>query len=197
MLLKSIKERRSVRQYYPDQIPRETLERLLEAAAWSPSAHNRQPWRFVVINDNALKQVLAHAMAGRLAQDLRQDGVSEAEIARDTGRSLQRLTGTPVLIIVCLSMADMDKYPDQARQHLEYLMAVQSVAMASQNLLLMAAAEGLGACWMCAPLFCPDTVRQTLSLPIDFEPQGLITLGYPAQIPTRTRDPIHTKVIFR
>ena len=60
-------------------------------------------------------------------------------------------------------------------------MAIQSVALAAQNLLLTAHAAGLGACWRCAPLFCPDTVRETLSLPSDWEPQALITIGYPAE----------------
>ncbi|MBI3762690.1 MAG: nitroreductase family protein, partial [Chloroflexi bacterium] len=61
----------------------------------------------------------------------------------------------------------------------EYLMAAQSVAMAVQNLLLAANAEGLGACWMCAPLFCPDTVRAALGLAEDWEAQAVITLGHP------------------
>ena len=52
--------------------------------------------------------------------------------------------------------------------------------MAAQNLLLAAHAGGLAACWMCAPLFCPDTVATALALPADWEPQALITLGYPA-----------------
>jgi coenzyme F420-0:L-glutamate ligase/coenzyme F420-1:gamma-L-glutamate ligase len=76
-------------------------------------------------------------------------------------------------------MADMDRYPDK-RQRAEHLMAVQSTAMAVQNLLLAATADGLGACWMCAPLFCPDVVRAALALPDDWEPQALVTLGGPA-----------------
>jgi F420 biosynthesis protein FbiB-like protein len=74
----------------------------------------------------------------------------------------------------------MDRYPDARRADAERLMAVQSTAMALQNLLLLAHAEGLAACWMCAPLFCPDTVRTALDLPTDWQPQALITLGYPA-----------------
>jgi len=72
-------------------------------------------------------------------------------------------------------------------------MAVQSVALAAQNLLLMAHAEGLGACWVCAPLFCPDVVRDVLSLPADWEAQGLITMGYPAEQRTKTREPLDIK----
>jgi nitroreductase len=54
-------------------------------------------------------------------------------------------------------------------------------------MLLLAHAEGLAACWMCAPLFCPDIVRMALALPADWEPQALVTLGYPAA-PGRPRE---------
>ena len=74
----------------------------------------------------------------------------------------------------------MDHYLDHKRAQAEHLMAVQSVAMAVQNLLLAAHAEGLGACWMCAPLFCPDVVAQALALPTEWQAQALVTLGYPA-----------------
>jgi nitroreductase len=85
-----------------------------------------------------------------------------------------------VVVAVCLSLADMDRYPDPARAAAECLMAVQSTAMAVQNLLLAATAAGLGACWMCAPLFCPAVVRGALALPADWQPQALVTIGRPA-----------------
>ncbi|HYA77761.1 MAG TPA: nitroreductase family protein, partial [Verrucomicrobiae bacterium] len=44
-------------------------------------------------------------------------------------------------------------------------------------------AEGLGACWYCAPAFCRETVRKVLGIPADAEPQALITMGYPAEAP--------------
>jgi coenzyme F420-0:L-glutamate ligase/coenzyme F420-1:gamma-L-glutamate ligase len=61
----------------------------------------------------------------------------------------------------------------------------------------MAHALGLGACWMCAPLFCQRTVREVLSLPDDYEPQGVVTLGYPAEERQGERAALHTRVIFR
>jgi coenzyme F420-0:L-glutamate ligase / coenzyme F420-1:gamma-L-glutamate ligase len=94
-------------------------------------------------------------------------------------------------------MTDMDIYADEVRQRREYLMAVQSVAMAGQNLLLAAHDVGLGACWVCAPLFVPDVVRDVLELPADWEAQGFITLGYPAQVCEQTRHPLEEKVIWR
>ena len=76
-------------------------------------------------------------------------------------------------------------------------MAAQSVAMAGQNVLLAAHALGLGACWLCAPLFCPEVVRETLALPLDWQPQGLITAGYPAEAKEKTRAPLETRVLYR
>ena len=59
-------------------------------------------------------------------------------------------------------------------------MAVQGVAMAVQNILLSAHTHGLGACWMCAPLFCQEEVGAALGVPEHWRAQALITLGTPA-----------------
>jgi len=196
-VLQAIFERRSLRRYQDRSVPQDLLENVLTAGTWAPSAHNRQPWRFAVIRDLAMKEELALAMGRQLQQDLQADGVPQPVIEKDVNRSYDRLTSAPVVIIVCLSMIDMDVYHDAQRNQNEYLMAVQSTAMAGQNILLAAHAEGLGACWMCAPLFCPDVVRDTLELPDDWQAQGIITLGYPAQEREKTRETLETRVLWR
>jgi coenzyme F420-0:L-glutamate ligase/coenzyme F420-1:gamma-L-glutamate ligase len=195
-LLELIKSRRSIRRYRQEAIPEATILRLLEAATWAPSAHNRQPWRFAVLTIAADKDRLAQAMGARLRADRTADGDDPQDIERDVARSYARLTGAPVLIVVCLSMVDMDIYPDARRSQNERIMAVQSTAMAAQNLLLLAQAEGLAGCWVCAPLFVPELVKDTLDLPTDWEPQGLITLGQPAQEREKTRASLETKIKF-
>jgi coenzyme F420-0:L-glutamate ligase / coenzyme F420-1:gamma-L-glutamate ligase len=138
------------------------------------------------------KQQLATAMGNRCA-GLNGRSRAPAVIAKDVGRSYQRITKAPLLILLCLTMADMDSYPDAKRQQNEWIMAMQSTAMAGQNLLLAAHALGLGACWMCAPLFCPDVVADTLDLPPDWQPQALITAGYPAESKTKERQPLASR----
>jgi F420 biosynthesis protein FbiB-like protein len=136
-------------------------------------------------------------MNDRLRRDLEADGVPEAAIAADTGRSYARITGSAAVVVLCLTMADMDAYPDDHRAGLERVMAAQSAAMAGQNLLLAAHAAGLAACWMCAPLFCPEVVRGALGLPDDWDAQALITLGWPAEARTKDRAPLETRVLWR
>jgi coenzyme F420-0:L-glutamate ligase / coenzyme F420-1:gamma-L-glutamate ligase len=174
-----IDRRRSIRSYRANAVPDTVLARLLGAASSAPSPHNRQPWRFVLLRP-AAASALACAMGERLAADRRRDGDAAELIARDVARSEARLTGAPVLLLVCVTLEEMDAYPDAKRREAEFLMAVQGTAMAAQNLMLAASAEGLATCWMCAPLFCPETVREMLALPAAWQPQGLITLGYPA-----------------
>ncbi len=194
--LDAIRSRRSIRRYEPRPVPRELVGQILDAARWAPSGHNRQPWRFAVLESVEKKQQLAAAMGQRLRQDLERDGIPAELIEKDAARSYQRLTAAPVVIVACVSMRDMDPYPDARRSHAEYLMATQSVAMAVQNLLLAAHALGLGACWMCAPLFVPDTVRETLGLDADWEPQAAITLGYPAEVKQKARVPLEAVIQY-
>src|SRR5262245_41445696 len=180
VLTEWMRERRSIRRYRPEPLPAGVIERLIDAARLAPSAHNRQPWRFVVLQDAAEKARLADAMGARLRADRLADGDAPEAVEKDVAGSRSRITSAPAVIAVCCTLVDMDRYPDTRRAEAERLMAVQSTAMAAQNLLLLAHAEGLGACWMCAPLFCADTVRLALDLPSDWQPQALITLGHPA-----------------
>ena len=172
--------RRSIRRYLPNPVARELIDGLLNTAITAASAHNRQPWRFQLVEAQATKEKLARAMGERLRSDRSRDGDPAEAIDADVARSYARITGAPVLIVVCMTMTDMDRYADDKRNQAERMMATQGTAMAAQNLLLAAHAAGLGACWMCAPLFCPDVVSAALALPADWEPQAIITLGYPA-----------------
>ena len=182
-ILQTIKERRSIRKYSQREVPKSVLLKILEGARWAPSAHNAQPWRFIILTEMEEKKRLAKAMAEKWNKDLIKNGVSENERKPLLKTSIERFTQAPILIVACVSMEEMDKYPDRTRQRFEHLMATQSLAAAIQNMLLAAHALGLGACWFCAPLFCPDVVKKVLRLPSDLEPQALITLGFPAEEP--------------
>lgn len=192
-----IQGRRSIRRYQNRPLARDVIEKLLLAATWAPSAHNRQPWRFCVITDAETKERLCLAMAAQWRKDLARDRLEPAQIEQRIATSRARMMGAAALIVAALSMADMDVYSDQARNQAEWTMAVQSTALACQNLLLAAHYCGLGACWMCAPLFVPELVRDVLDLPKDWQAQALITIGYPAEKKSKERVPLETRVLWR
>jgi coenzyme F420-0:L-glutamate ligase/coenzyme F420-1:gamma-L-glutamate ligase len=180
-VIASISTRRSIRRYLDAPVEEQLLHELLAAALAAPSSHHRQPWRFALLRGAAARARLAEAMAQRLRADRRADGDAPEAIERDARRSVERICTAPVALLACLTLAEMDRYPDARRAQAEALTAVQSVALACANVLLAAHARGLGACWMCGPLFCPDTVREALELPADWRPQALLTLGWPAE----------------
>jgi F420 biosynthesis protein FbiB-like protein len=196
-LSRIIHRRRSIRRYTDRPITPELLVELLEAATWAPSAHNRQPWRFCVVTSAAVKTRLSEAMGEQWRADLSADNANAEFIERRVAISHARLTSAAALVVASLSMIEMDRYPDPDRAQAEWVMAVQSVALACQNLLLAAEAHGVGACWMCAPLFVPQLVSRVLELPDDWEAQALITLGYPAESKQKERAPLASRVLWR
>jgi F420 biosynthesis protein FbiB-like protein len=184
-IMDSIKKRRSIRKYSPRKVKSNVLREVLEAAEWAPSAHNAQPWRFIVLTEESAKQALAEAMADAWTVDMAKDGVRVE--AQKRAASIERFTHTPVLVLACLTMEDMKMYPDEKRQRSERDLAIQSLGAAIQNMLLTAHAEGLGACWFSAPSFCKETIRTVLKIPEMVEPQALIALGYAAEKPQTTQ----------
>ncbi|MCE7985420.1 MAG: nitroreductase family protein [Caldilinea sp. CFX5] len=192
-----IQGRRSIRRYRPEPVAPAVLEQLMLAATWAPSAHNRQPWRFCVVTQAETKLALSQRMGEQWRRDLSADGADPDFIERRVAISHTRMTSAAALIIAAVSMEAMDRYPDAQRNEAEWTMAVQSVALACQNLLLAAHYYGLGACWMCAPLFAPALVRDVLQLPATWTPQALITVGYPAEEKHKERAPVAERVLWR
>ncbi len=177
-----LRSRRSVRHFLPVPVPEDVVKRILETAVYAPSAHNRQPWRFVVVQTREAKTKLADQMGTAFRGDLMADGVPEAQANEQVERSRCRILEAPLVAVLCLDLAEMDAYPDERRRKAEHIMAVQSAALAGGTLLLAAHAEGLGGVWVCAPLFAPEAVRQSLELPAGWEPQGMLLIGFPAKI---------------
>jgi len=192
-----IQGRRSIRRYKAQPIDREVLESLLQAATWAPSAHNRQPWRFCIVTQAETKLALSQRMGEEWQRDLGADGADPAVVERRVAISQVRMNSAGALVIAAVSMEEMDHYLDERRSQAEWTMAVQSVALACQNLLLAAHHYGLGACWMCAPLFVPALVREVLQLPDSWIAQAMITVGYPAEEKTKERVPLAERVLWR
>jgi PPOX class probable F420-dependent enzyme len=177
--------RQSVRAFQNRPVPRAALEEMVKAARWAPSPHGAQPWRFVVLTQSEVKRTLAEAMGDEWRRTLAMDGEDEAVVARRLQLSRQRIEQAPALILACLYLADLDRYPDPDRQRAEETMAIQSLGAAIQNMLLAAYSLGLDTGWMCAPLFARQTVCAALSLDASLIPHALIPVGYKAAEPRR------------
>ena len=179
--------RRSIRTYEDRPVPDDLLERVLGAAAQAPSPHHSFPWRLAVLTGSAAKSALADAMGAKWRADLLGDGLGAAEIEVELQKSRRRLTASPVVLVGSVYPETLDEYPDHARQQAETLMAAHSLGAALQNVMLAAHANGLASCWMCAPVFCSEVVRDALGLDEGLLPHAIVTIGYPAR-PPRARE---------
>jgi coenzyme F420-0:L-glutamate ligase/coenzyme F420-1:gamma-L-glutamate ligase len=184
-LWETLRGRRSVRHFAPGDVPRAVITSAIEAAGWAPSPHGTQPWRFVVLESQAPRVALADAMESTWQEQLALDGQDAATIAIRRAKSRERMLDASFLLIACLWLDDLDVYPDPARQEAETTMAVQSLGAAVQNMLLALHQAGVDAGWMCAPLFCPEVVREALGLKPGLIPHAMIPVGFAAKDPVR------------
>jgi coenzyme F420-0:L-glutamate ligase/coenzyme F420-1:gamma-L-glutamate ligase len=159
------------------EVPVEMVVRAVEAGVWAANAHNSQPWFFIVVVDHEVKKRLLDEMAEQWLEDLIGDGVPRENAVKVVEAGKERSMRASALIVACLSMREMETYWDSGRSRLEYIMGVQSLAAALQNILLALHSMGYGACWRCSPLFAPEAVRKVLEIPADVEPQAMVEVG--------------------
>lgn len=154
-ILKVIKERRSVRKYKPDKLPKEDLNEILEAGRWAPSSGNTQPLELVVVDDHNKKKQLARAAHG-------QSFISEA----------------PLVIVACANVPRTERrYGKRGAE----LYAIQDTAASIQNIHLAAKSMGYATCWIGA--FNEKKVRETIKTPEKVKPVAIIPLGRPNENP--------------
>ncbi len=147
-----IRKRKSIRKYKSDPIPDEVLNRILEAGRIAPSAKNLQPWHFIVLKDKQIKEEVAEACRG-------QRWMADADVI---------LVGC---IINDIAWGRMGGYMSSGPVDL---------AIALDHMILAAANEGLGTCWIGA--FVEEEVKKILKAPQNVIIMALTPIGYPAEV---------------
>jgi len=153
----AIKARRSVRAFKPDKLKEGDLEKILDAGRQAPNAGNCQPWEFVVVRDDGVKQKLVEASG--------QGFVAEA----------------PVVVVVC---ANVPRVSSRYGKRGAELYSIQDTAAATENMHLAAVALGYGTCWVGA--FDEEAVAKAIKAPKDVRPVAMIPIGRPAEKPAPT-----------
>jgi nitroreductase len=162
-LFEAIKSRRSVRAFTQEDVSKEEIEKLIDAARRAPSAGNIQPWEFIVVRKTETKHRLSAAA-------LDQTFIEKA----------------PVVIVVCANQTLSSRRYGARGSHLYCL---QDTGAAIQNILLTACALKLATCWVGA--FKEEEARKALNLPEGVRPVSIIPVGHPAEKPmARSRRPL-------
>lgn len=147
----AVKERRSIRGYKPEPVPEKVVAKLAEAVALAPSACNLQPVKVLFVTNPELKAKIA----GVYTQEWLKQAPAIAVILTDAKDSWHRVEGDAI--------ADIDG------------------AIVMENLVLAAAAEGLGTCWICA--FDRKRMDAVLNVEAPWRTFAITPVGYPAVAP--------------
>ncbi len=170
-LYEGLLTRRSIRKYTDKKIPHEVLEEIIKAAQYAPSAHNKQPWEFLVIED---KEILSSL------------------------RNVQRWTsfakGASCAVIVC---GNLEQAFNRDKDGEKWDYADIDCALASENLMLAAHAKGIGTCF-CGASPMPLVINglcSHLHIPENMRPVGIIIMGYPDETPAQPENRWHPEKI--
>ncbi|HEX9933826.1 MAG TPA: nitroreductase family protein [bacterium] len=157
-ILKAVLDRRSVRKFDARSVEREKILACVEAARLAPSAENKQPWRFVVLEDaEARRQFAEAAFSG---------------IYRPTRWALD----APVLVVLLAELNVVAHRLGRLIQGTQYYMI--DVGIAGEHFVLQAQSLGLGTCWI--GWFNARRAHRALKLPRKIKVCEILAVGYPA-----------------
>ncbi len=179
-LMDAIGRRRSIRRFKQDPVPRALVEKLLAASVLAPSAKNRQPWRFAVLEGAAGKK-LARLMR-EAAAALKERG----ESAGSSENSARIVALAPVTIVIFNSEYEHDGL---IFDHVKYNVPdILSIGGMVQTMLLAAEPLGLGTLWICDVLYAYSAIRDWLGRREELV--TAVSIGYPSESPSaRPRRP--------
>ncbi|NMD71132.1 5,6-dimethylbenzimidazole synthase [Bacillus sp. DNRA2] len=178
---KAIYHRRDIRTFLPDPVPEESLNRILHAAHHAPSVGFSQPWNFVIISSDEVKERLAWAAdKERRALAIHYEENEEKE-SKFLGLKIQGLKEAPLTICVTCD-------PTRGGSHVLGRNSIPetdalSTACAIQNMWLAACVEGLAMGWV--SFYKKNDVRDILQIPPHIDPLALISIGYTDHYPER------------
>lgn len=173
-LLEAIKERRSIRRFKPDPVPRALLEKVIKDALWAPSAMNTQPWKFFVFTGAKKDQLIDIAGRCIVKLDTRLKTLFKENMRTLVHGYFKDLGGAPAVVVVITRQPETEGYLDGS---------YQSAAAAFYNFLLLCHEAGLGTCWMTGPLWVEDEILAFLDHSRGWRLLALTPVGYPDQTP--------------
>ncbi|MXY21193.1 MAG: hypothetical protein F4Y49_07645 [Dehalococcoidia bacterium] len=204
-LFDALYSQRAIRYFKPDPVSDELIHKLIEAATKAPSGSNKQGWKFLVIRDQATKDIIGDyykrgweiTWRKAIMWEAAYRGQSQSSFfpvhARRSSEYLARhIAESPVLIMACIDCIKHDGGPSPVFRG-------SSIYPAVQNLLLAARGLGLGSCLTGLHKYYEDEVKELLDIPENVETAALLPVGFPADNarygPTR-RAPVE-EVTFR
>ncbi len=178
-LFEAIFNRRSIKNFKPDNVPDEVLERALEAGTCAQNHRVTQPWRFVILGEKS-HRALAENYAEVQVQKTQPSGAAQEQIR---AKAVAKILSKPLLVSVSFRLSD-----DAETRKEDYA----ATCCAIQNIQLAAWAQGLGMQWSTSSaLISPATYELLKINAAQEEIAGLLFFGYPAAVPAaRTRKPL-------
>lgn len=167
----AITQRRSIREFQNRPVPQETIEYLVELAVKAPSGKNRQPWRFVVLQNTRKDELTAIMTNVTKLRKLQSLDIGSCEL------SINAIKQASVVVLVFNGFSNFET--DYNRYRL--LTDTQSIGAAIQTMILAAQDLGLGTLWICDIFYSEREICSWLNR--SDELVAAVAIGYANQSP--------------
>ena len=183
-LLSIVKDRRSCRRFKPESIPDEYVNKILEMARWAPSGANSQPWDFVVVKKEGLRQKISQFIKEFISLYYKVEHTRDPALRfPSVTRPVDRIgyEDAPVFIILCGDQRTKQAYPLYTEVEISEAILESSLANAFLYMQLAAGTLGLGSQWVSAVRmwYVQCMVKDLLGIPDEYIIYDMFVVGYP------------------
>jgi nitroreductase len=194
-LLEAIQNRKSIRKFKPEPVPRVMLEEILRAALRAPSAINTQPWECWVAGGEALQRLGGDLYAEAVKGSPSRADFMLSETWKDAYMNRMRENGKGLFALLGIDRKDQEKRKTFALSMQRFFGAPQVIFLCldsslgdysifdcgcfTQNICLLAASKGLGTCIQHSGVHYPDIIRKYVPIPAEKKILVAIAIGYP------------------
>jgi nitroreductase len=175
----SIRQRRTIKQFLHQPVPRAVLQQLLDLAVWAPNHRLTEPWRFYLLDGDALNKLGAIASAITV-EKLVSSNVDLEAAMRKGEEAAATWSAVPALLYVT-TLRDANPEIDEENYG--------ATCCAIQNFALAAHAAGIGTSWSSGAVAAAPALRELVGAGDNEKMVGLIRVGYldPAMTPPKAR----------
>ncbi|MCD6171093.1 MAG: nitroreductase family protein [Thermoplasmata archaeon] len=179
-LEEAINKRQSIRFYQKKRIGNKKIEELVKAAIRAPNANGLENWFFVIYNSNEAREKIQELLIHSHIDYYREIGISNEKMDKLEKKFKEGMYSAPCYVAVFIDK-NSKVLKDKKYEELEMHWAIESAAMAIENLMLKAVELGLGTCYIGVANFTyfENEIKKMAGLGKNYQLVGLISIGYP------------------
>lgn len=181
-MIQEIYERRSIRKFQDRPILKQDIIDIIQSGIKAPSSKNRQPWKYIIVQENAKEEMLKAFREGIIREETQCALLPQSKKYIEGAKyTVQIMEQAPVIIFAINSLGKDMLANLSPEERIYEVCNIQSISASIQNMLLAATQKGIGSLWICDIFFAYSELCKWLN--VEGELLAAVAFGYPDESP--------------